>query len=92
MGDVYRKTDMVAIWLGSANEYEDTSAAIEGIKIILDNVWPRLGELSTWLRYRWSDDSGIPSSRDIYKDFNLPGPDSPQFTALMKFFLERPWF
>ncbi|KIW06329.1 uncharacterized protein PV09_02792 [Verruconis gallopava] len=94
MADVRRQAQSVLIRLGDADELEDTYMAFQSLSLLLEKVSPKLSYLRQLMG---KVKTPTPSANDtrnadeIRKHFDIPGPNSREFSELVKLF-RRPWF
>jgi hypothetical protein len=94
MGDLYRNAQQVLIWLGPANQLEDTELAFGCMNVLLERIGPKADELNAWYgtgRFILDDARKKKNTEKISEHFGLPPADSTAFAELLKLF-SRPWF
>lgn len=94
MSRIFAEAMRVLIWLGEEDSAgEVTAKAFACMDILIQRVWPRMDELYRWrnVNRRTWDDTAIRNVEEISLHFNIPAPDSIEFTSLNLLF-QRSWF
>lgn len=94
MSRIFAEAMRVLIWLGEEDDAaEVTAKAFACMDILIQRVYPRIDELDGWqtVNRRTWDDMAIRNVEEISLHFNIPTPDSIEFTSLDLLF-QRSWF